>query len=82
LNLSLSAVREARGRDVVGQRIDPDIHDVLGIAGHADAPVEGGARDRQVLQAALHEARDLVEALLRQHVILARKEIEQLLLIG
>ena len=54
----------------------------LSVAGHADAPVEGGARDRQVLQAAAHEARDLVQPLLRQHEIRPRVEVEQLLLIG
>ena len=62
-------VGKADAGDVVGQRVDPDIHDVLGIAGHPDAPVEGGARDRQVLQPALHEARDLVQPLLRQHEV-------------
>jgi hypothetical protein len=46
--------------DIVGQRVDPDIHDVLRVAGHRHAPVEGGARDREVGEAALHEADDLV----------------------
>ena len=73
----------ADGGDVVGQRIDPHIHDVLGVAGHRDAPVEGRARDRQILQAAAHEARDLVQALLRQHEIrIAGIELEELVLIG
>ena len=55
----------------------------LRIARHRNAPVEGGARDRQILQAALHEARDLVQPLLRQHEIRdARVEVEQLVLIG
>ena len=69
--------------DVIGQRVDPHIHDVLVAAGHADAPVEGGARDREVLQAAAHEARDFVQALLRQHEVRhARVELEQLVLVG
>ncbi len=72
LELRAVAVGKSGRGDVVGQRIDPDIHDVLGIAGHADAPVERGARDRQILQAAAHEARHFVEALLRQHVIRSR----------
>ena len=71
-------IGKADGGDVIGQRIDPDIHDVLGIAGHLDAPVEGGARQRQILQAAAHEARDFVHALLRQHEIRhALVEVEQ-----
>ena len=65
------------GGDVIRQRVDPDIHHVLGIARHLDAPVECGARNRQILQAAAHEARDLVHALLRQHEIRnARIEVE------
>ena len=40
----------AQGGDVVGERVDPDIDDVLGIEGHLDAPIEGGAGDAQVLQ--------------------------------
>ena len=45
-------VGKARRGDVIRQRVDPHIHDVLVVAGHADAPVERRARDRQVLQAA------------------------------
>ena len=41
-------VGKADGGDVVGERVDPDVHDVLFVAGHLDAPVEGRARDRQV----------------------------------
>src|SRR6202011_5190117 len=58
-------VRIANGGDVIGERIDPHVHDVLRVGWHFDAPVEGGARDREVLQAALDEARYLVETLLR-----------------
>ena len=55
----------ARG-DVVGERVQPDIHDVLGIARHRHAPREAGARHREVLQAALHEADDLVAPAVRR----------------
>ena len=55
----------------------------LGLDGHRDAPIEGRARDRKILQAAAHEARHLVEPLLRQHEVgHARVEFEQLVLIG
>ena len=68
----------ADGGDVVGQRIDPNVHDVLVVVRHLDAPVEGGARQRQILQAAAHEACDFVHALPRQHEIRhALVEIEQ-----
>ena len=82
LELFAAGVGKADGGDVIGQRIDPHIHDVLVVAGHANAPVEGGARDRQVLQAAAHEARDFVQPLLRQHVIRPLVKLEQLVLIG
>ena len=50
----------------------------LGFLGHLDAPVEGRARQRQILQAAADEARDFVHALARQHEIRhAFVEIEQ-----
>ena len=57
---------KARGGDVIRQRIDPDIDDVPRRVRHRDAPVERRARDRQILQAALDEAHDLVAALRRQ----------------
>ena len=47
---------------VVGQRVEPDIHDVVVIARHRHAPVEGGARDGQVPQPALHKADHLIAA--------------------
>ena len=46
--------------DVVSESVQPHVHDVLLIAGHRDAPGEAGARHREVLQAALHEAQHLV----------------------
>ena len=50
----------------------------LGFARHLDAPVEGRARDRQILQAAADKTRDFVHALARQHEIgHALIEIEQ-----
>ncbi len=50
----------ADGGGVVEQRVDPDVDDVLRVPGDLHAPVEGRARDRQVLQALLDEADDLV----------------------
>src|SRR3954447_25788 len=45
-------IRKADAADVVGQGIDPDVHHMIGVAGYLDAPVEGGARDRQILEPA------------------------------
>ena len=55
----------AEAGDVVGQRVQPHIHDVLGIEPDGDTPGEGGARDAQVLQAGLQEVVD--------HLVLARE---------
>ena len=46
--------------DVVRQRVDPDIHDVLGIAGYRHAPIERCARHGKILEPAAHEALHLV----------------------
>ena len=79
----VALVGEADAGDVVGQRVDPDIHHVLFVAGHLDAPVERGARDREIAQAALDEAHHLVLARVRSDEIRAiRVELEQLVLIG
>ena len=76
-------IGKADGGDVIGERIHPDIHHMLGIARHRHAPVEGGARDRQVLKAGAHEARHLVQPLARQNEIRNLVvEVEQLILVG
>ena len=41
-------VRKARAGEVVGQRVDPHVHHVFGVAGYRHTPGEGGPRDRQV----------------------------------
>ena len=69
--------------DVVGQRVDPYIHDVPGIARYTHPPVEGRARHREILQAASDEARHLVEPFPRQHEIgMTCVELEQPVLVG
>src|SRR5437660_5950563 len=40
----------ANGGHVVGQSIQPDINDMLPVAGNRNPPLETGARDAQVLQ--------------------------------
>src|SRR4051812_14656633 len=54
-----------------------------GRAGHLDAPVEGGARDRNILQAAFDKASNLVQAFARQYEVgNALVKLEQFVLIG
>jgi len=55
----------AEGGDVVGERVDPDVGDVLLVLWQRDAPAEGAPADRQVaerpvFQAELELAEDLV----------------------
>ena len=44
-------VGKAGPGQVVGQRVDPDVHDVVGVIGYLNAPVERGARDGEVCAA-------------------------------
>ena len=61
-----AVVRETGGGDVVGQRVDPDIHHMLRIARNWYAPAEIGAADRKIGQAALDEGDDLVAIFFRR----------------
>ena len=63
--LAGAGVRERGG--VVDERVDPDVDRLVGIPRQRHAPVDGLARDRDVLQAALDVRAHLVEARLRQH---------------
>ena len=82
LELVAVGVGKAGRGDVVGQRVDPDIHDVLVIAGHPHAPVEGGARDRQVLQAAATKLATSFRRSFGSTKFGPLVELEQLVLIG
>ena len=56
----LGVCRITEPGDVVGQRIDPDIHYVLVTARHLYAPVEAGAADRKISEALRNEGYHLV----------------------
>ena len=43
-------VEIAEGGDIVGERVDPDIDDVLVVKGYGNAPLEGRARNAEVLK--------------------------------
>ena len=71
----------AGGRDVVDEGVEPHVGHVVGVEGQRDAPVERGARDGEVLEAALDEAHDLVATDLRlDEVGVSGIEVEQRLL--
>src|SRR5256886_17299016 len=48
--------REAGGREVVDERVEPDVYGLLRVAGERDAPRLALPRDRNVLQAGLEQA--------------------------
>ena len=52
------AVGVVDAREVVRQRVEPDVHHVVGVARHGDPPRERRARHREVAQRLFLEARD------------------------
>ena len=75
-------VRKAHRGDLVGERVHPHVHDVLSIAGYADAPIEGVTRYRQIPQPAFNETHHLVQALARQYELrISGIEFEEILLV-
>ncbi len=58
----IAFIGKADAGDVVGQGVEPDIHDMLGIVRDLDAPVECGPRNRQISQSAFDEADNFVPA--------------------
>ncbi|MGY4454086.1 hypothetical protein ACVWZR_008746 [Bradyrhizobium sp. i1.3.1] len=79
----VALVGESDAGDVIGQRVDPDIHHVLFVAGHFHAPIEGRARDREIAQAAAYEAHHLVLARVRANEFrMIFVELQKLVLIG
>ena len=57
----------AESRDVVGQRVEPDVDDVLFVAGNWNAPAETAAADGEIFEPAAHERDDLAARRLRLH---------------
>ena len=58
VQLALFVDGVAERRDIVGQRVDPDVDDVAGIEFHRYAPLEGGTADAEVLHAGFDEVID------------------------
>ena len=65
--LARGRVRE-RGQ-VVDERVDPDVDDLLLVPGHRDAPVDAGPADGDVVEALLDERQRLVVARPRLHEV-------------
>jgi hypothetical protein len=79
--LALLGVRERA--QVVDQRVDPDVHDLVGVPRDRDAPRLSGTAQAEVLQPARDEAPRLVVPEPRQHEVGSLVvEPEQLVLVG
>ena len=59
-------IRKARGRDIIGQRIHPDIHHMFRVTGNRNAPVKGRAADREILEATFDKGHDFIAVMLRR----------------
>src|SRR5438477_10049633 len=62
-------VAEADGRDVISQSVEPDVDRMRRIIRHRDAPTHRTLlpTDRQILQAAAHEADDFIAPRVRSN---------------
>ena len=76
-------IRVSHTGEVVGQRVDPHVHDVLVIAWNRHTPVKRGARNRKVLQSLRNEPDDFVAARVRSDEFrVLFVELEQFVLVG
>ena len=58
-------IGETKPREIIGERIHPNIHHMGIITGHRNAPFQGCAADRNILQATFYKTHDLVVAAFR-----------------
>ena len=74
--VGIFVVHEAERRRVVEQRVDPDVHDMLGVEVNGDAPLETRAGDAEVLQARVNKVVDhLVDAGARQQEVRVDEQV-------
>ena len=78
LSVFFSIIRSSERCYVIGQRVDPYVHDMLWIVRNRDAPVEGSTRDTQILHALLNERNHFVASRLRNKEIrICSEELKQ-----
>ena len=75
--LPIRRIRPTRRRNVVDQRIEPDIDDSIVISWNGNAPAWVGARDTGVAKALLNEADHFVLACLRLDELGVRVDVLQ-----
>jgi len=83
LLVAILALRVADTRHVAGERVVPDVKNLFGIIRPRNAPLQTLAADRYIAQAALHEAKDFIPAVIRLHEFgMLLVEFEQTVLEG
>src|SRR5262249_47900293 len=65
-------VRIARGRQIVDERVEPDVHRLVRVTGERNAPGQPLPGHRNILEPVLEESHDFVAADLRLHAKLTR----------
>ena len=76
--VAILALRIADASHVAGQRVVPDVKDLVGIIGPGNAPFQAAAADGNIAQPAFHEAFDLIHAVIGFHKLrMARVQFEQ-----
>mmetsp|Transcript_31235 Transcript_31235/g.61841 ORF Transcript_31235/g.61841 Transcript_31235/m.61841 type:complete len:526 (-) Transcript_31235:167-1744(-) len=58
----LAVIGVPQRRHVIGQGIDPDVHDMIVVVGYRHAPLETRAADGEIPQTVLHKVQHLVSA--------------------
>ena len=82
LGVVTAFVGKADPGQVIGQRIDPHVHDVVIAARNLDPPVKAGARHGKIAQPCFYEGDHLVAAAFRAQETGSFQEGQQLVLIG
>jgi hypothetical protein len=74
---------ESRRGQIIDQRVEPDVHRLLGIPGEGNPPRQSLAGNGDVLQAVLEQAHDLVATDRGLHAkLVGRDELQQALAVG
>src|SRR4030095_15025689 len=82
LNPALVARSKPEHRQIVGQRIEPDVHHVLRIVWNGDTPLEGSTADAQILKSRFDKRTNFVQSKRGLPKLRVRTiEIEQRLLV-
>ena len=77
ISKSALAVGVTKHTQIIGQRVHPNIHDVIVITRHRHTPIKGRARNRQVFQTTFDEGRNFIAAAFGHQKIRIALEMRQ-----